>query len=81
MREKEIALAVRERGGRALVVGGWVRDRLLGIESKDLDMEVFGIPAGELPALLAPFGKVEPIGHSLPVYKSEPNDDGVQVRD
>ena len=29
-------------GGRALLVGGWVRDELLGRTPKDLDMEVFG---------------------------------------
>ena len=26
-----IAQAVRDAGGRALIVGGWVRDRLLGL--------------------------------------------------
>ena len=30
-----IARAVAREGGRALIVGGWVRDRLLGLESKD----------------------------------------------
>ena len=38
-----IAKAVREAGGRALVVGGWVRDRLLGRSSKDVDFEVYGL--------------------------------------
>src|SRR5688500_18312837 len=41
---RAIAAAVRENGGRALIVGGWVRDRLRGRPSKDLDVEVFGIP-------------------------------------
>lgn len=30
------------------MVGGCVRDRLLGVESKDIDIEVFGIPAERL---------------------------------
>ena len=77
----DIAHAVRARGGRALVVGGWVRDRLLGIGSKDLDMEVFGISAGELPQLLEPFGKVEPIGQSFPVYKIGTIDIGLPRRE
>jgi tRNA nucleotidyltransferase (CCA-adding enzyme) len=99
----EIARAVHERRGRALVVGGWVRDRLLGIESrlrpsgfllrasrfggqvgeasKDIDMEVFGIPAEELPRLLEPFGKVEPIGQSFPVYKIGTIDIGLPRRE
>jgi tRNA nucleotidyltransferase (CCA-adding enzyme) len=77
----DIARAVHERGGRALVVGGWVRDRLLGLDSKDLDMEVFQIPAADLPALLEPFGKVEPIGQSFPVYKIGTIDIGLPRRE
>jgi tRNA nucleotidyltransferase (CCA-adding enzyme) len=77
----ELARAVKERGGQALVVGGWVRDRLLGIDSKDLDMEVFGIPAADLPQLLEPFGKVEPIGQSFPVYKIDSIDIGLPRRE
>jgi tRNA nucleotidyltransferase (CCA-adding enzyme) len=78
---EEIARAVRNRGGRALVVGGWVRDRLLGIDSKDVDLEVFGVPADQLPSLLAPFGKVEPIGQSFPVYKIGTIDIGLPRRE
>ncbi len=77
----EISRAVRARGGRALIVGGWVRDRLLGIDSKDIDMEVFGIPAAELPRLLEPFGRVEPIGQSFPVYKIGTIDIGLPRRE
>jgi len=77
----EIARAVRDRGGEALIVGGWVRDRLLGGASKDLDIEVFGIPASDLPALLAPFGRVEPIGQSFPVYKIGTIDIGLPRRE
>jgi tRNA nucleotidyltransferase (CCA-adding enzyme) len=64
-----IATAVRGAGGRALVVGGWVRDRLRQHPSKDVDIEVFGIPQESLPSLLEPFGRVEPVGQSFPVYK------------
>lgn len=66
---REIAVAVRAAGGRALIVGGWVRDRLRAHPSKDIDLEVFGISQDRLAALLAPFGRVEPVGHSFPVYK------------
>lgn len=69
-----IAELVHAHGGRALVVGGFVRDRLLGRESKDLDVEVFGIPQAELPGLLATLGRVEPIGQAFPVYKLGPVD-------
>src|SRR5215468_224064 len=56
-------------GGRALVVGGWVRDRLRGRPSKDIDVEVFGIPEDRLTVLLEQLGRVEPVGQSFPVYK------------
>jgi tRNA nucleotidyltransferase (CCA-adding enzyme) len=64
-----IARAVNAAGGRALIVGGWVRDRLLGIDSKDIDIEVFGIGADALKALLASFGDVNTVGESFTVYK------------
>jgi tRNA nucleotidyltransferase (CCA-adding enzyme) len=66
----DIALAVREAGGRALIVGGWVRDRLLGLpESTNIDLEVFGLPGDRLRALLETFGRVEAVGESFQVYK------------
>ena len=66
---REIAVAARAAGGRALIVGGWVRDRLRRHPSKDLDLEVFGIPQDRLAPLLASFGRVEAVGQSFPVYK------------
>jgi tRNA nucleotidyltransferase (CCA-adding enzyme) len=64
-----IARDVRAAGGRALIVGGWVRDRLLGIDGKDIDLEVFGIDAGRLKDLLTAFGPVNTVGESFTVYK------------
>lgn len=66
---RHIAEAAHARGGRALVVGGWVRDVLLGHPSKDVDIEVYGIPEEALRELLSAFGRVEPIGQSFAVYK------------
>ncbi len=68
-RARDLAEAVRRAGGRALVVGGWVRDRLLGLVSKDLDIEVYGLPADELRAVLGGFGPVQTVGESFTVYK------------
>jgi tRNA nucleotidyltransferase (CCA-adding enzyme) len=65
----EIARAVRDAGGRALVVGGWVRDRLLGRPSKDVDLEVYGLDAARLRDVLARFGPVNAVGESFTVYK------------
>ncbi len=66
---RAIAEAVRARGGRALVVGGYVRDALLGEPSKDVDIEVFGVPADDLRALLAQWGSVNTVGESFTVFK------------
>jgi tRNA nucleotidyltransferase (CCA-adding enzyme) len=67
--EIAIARAVRDGGGRALVVGGWARDRVMGHRSKDLDIEVFGVPADRLRDILAAFGPVNAVGESFTVYK------------
>ena len=64
-----IARLVRERGGRALVVGGWVRDRLLGIPSKDVDLEVYHLSSERLRELLETLGPVNAVGESFTVYK------------
>ncbi len=65
-----IATAVRDAGGRALIVGGWVRDQLLGLpESSNVDLEVFALTGDRLRALLESFGRVEAVGESFQVYK------------
>jgi tRNA nucleotidyltransferase (CCA-adding enzyme) len=64
-----VAEAARDHGGRALIVGGWVRDRLRGSPTTDIDMEVFGIPQDPLRELLERFGRVEAVGQSFAVYK------------
>jgi tRNA nucleotidyltransferase (CCA-adding enzyme) len=70
-RSLDIARAVRQAGGRALVVGGWVRDRLMRREeSKDIDVEVFGVPVDTLKALLESLGRVETVGESFQVFKA-----------
>jgi tRNA nucleotidyltransferase (CCA-adding enzyme) len=46
-----------------------VRDRLLDRSSKDIDLEVFGLPAEALKQLLLRFGRVETVGESFTVYK------------
>ena len=73
---QSIARAVREAGGRALLVGGWVRDELLGRTPKDLDLEVFGLAADRLRPLLERFGRVETVGESFAVFKVIADHDG-----
>jgi tRNA nucleotidyltransferase (CCA-adding enzyme) len=64
-----LARAVREAGGRALLVGGCVRDPLLKIKPKDWDVEVYGIEPVRLRALLETFGPVNVVGEAFTVYK------------
>ena len=66
---RRLAEHVGAEGGRALCVGGFVRDALMGRASKDLDMEVFGIPQDRLLPLLQSLGTVFPVGQAFPVYK------------
>jgi tRNA nucleotidyltransferase (CCA-adding enzyme) len=66
---RRIAQAVAEAGGRALAVGGFVRDRLRGHAAKDLDIEVFGLEQTRLAGVLHALGRVEPVGQAFPVYK------------
>ena len=61
--------AVRAAGGRAMLVGGWVRDRLLGHDSKDYDLEVYAVEPEALRAILKTFGRVNTVGEHFAVYK------------
>ena len=40
---EKIAYLVSRKGGRTFYVGGFVRDKILGIENKDMDIEVHGV--------------------------------------
>ena len=68
-KSQSLARAVRARGGRALLVGGYVRDELLGRSPKDADIEVYGLQAPELRATLEQLGRVDCVGESFRVYK------------
>src|SRR6266516_4623286 len=50
---------VRSLGLDAYLVGGGVRDELLGLDSKDADFLVPGVDTARLRAALAPHGRVE----------------------
>lgn len=64
-----LAEAVGEAGGLALLVGGCVRDPLMGREPKDWDVEVYGIEPARLRQLLDRFGNVNAVGEAFTVYK------------
>src|SRR5882762_7492674 len=64
-----LAEAVRDAGGRALLVGGCVRDPLMGREPKDWDAEVYGVEPVKLRTLLEQFGPLNVVGEAFTVYK------------
>jgi tRNA nucleotidyltransferase (CCA-adding enzyme) len=65
----DVAQRVAAAGGRAVLVGGFVRDRLLGIESKDYDVEIFGLSPQALTDLLADFGELVHVGRAFGVVR------------
>lgn len=56
-------------GFRAVLVGGAVRDALLGLRPKDFDVEVYGVSYDRLVGLLAGYGRVDLVGKSFGVVK------------
>src|SRR5437660_9258401 len=69
----DIAQAVRDEGGRALLVGGCVRDELMGRQPKDWDLEVYEVEPARLREILDRFGTVNVVGEAFTVYKLGPH--------
>ena len=67
----EIARRVKDAGGRAMLVGGAVRDGLLGRENKDIDLEIYGLTPQALREVLAGLGHVLEKGASFGVFGLE----------
>ena len=65
---RAIARRVRAAGGRALLVGGCVRDALLGRACTDIDCEVHGVAPDKLRALLGAFGEIDESGRAYGIY-------------
>lgn len=64
-----LARAVSDAGGRALLVGGCVRDALMQRSAKDWDLEVYGVAPERLREILDRFGPVNVVGEAFTVYK------------
>ena len=65
---------VREAGGRVYMVGGTLRDFLLGKPYKDLDLLVTGLPQADLTRLLRRRGRVQRVGQAFGVLKFLPRE-------
>ena len=55
----KIAKQVSKNGGRTFLVGGCVRDEILGKETKDIDIEVHNIEIEKLIEILNSLGEVK----------------------
>jgi tRNA nucleotidyltransferase (CCA-adding enzyme) len=64
-----IAKTIAAAGGRPVLIGGAVRDRLLGLPVKDIDIEVYGLPMDALLAALQPVARVLAVGKSFGILK------------
>lgn len=64
MTENEFALSIKALGGRAFIVGGFVRDQFLGKTAKDKDYVVTGLSLENVPWEV-------PVGHDAPVFLVE----------
>lgn len=63
------AKAVESAGGKAFLVGGSVRDEIMGIPPKDFDIEVYKITPEKLKKLAESFGQVNEVGTAFGVLK------------
>lgn len=66
---RKIEQLVRRNGGRTWLVGGCIRDLVLGRQPRDLDLEVAGLPPGQLHALLSEQFSVQFVGKAFAVFK------------
>lgn len=64
----KVAELLHFSGGRALLVGGCVRDGILGLDAKDIDMEAYGLDADEVEAALRPHFRLDTVGRAFGVF-------------
>ena len=63
----KIAGDIREAGGRAFLVGDWVRDALLGKSCRDYDVEVYDMAQDALVPILSKYGRTNLVGKAFGV--------------
>ena len=66
---RQIAEMIRNRGGRALLAGGGVRDLLSGRPLTDFDLEVYGLDAETLQKTVSAEFPIDTVGMSFGVIK------------
>ena len=66
---RTICESVRRAGGRAFCVGGAVRDCLMGRQSEELDIEVYGLEPSQLERILGSRFEILHVGRTFGVLK------------
>lgn len=67
---KSISKTIAKANGKAILVGGSIRDHLLGNpDYKDLDIEVYGLSPSDLEGILSRFGRIAAVGKAFGVFK------------
>lgn len=56
-------------GGRVHAVGGWVRDLLMSVPCKDLDVEIFHLSLSQLKEILGKYGAIDLKGEEKGILK------------
>ena len=65
---KKLAEEVKKHGGTAYYVGGYVRDYLLNLENKDIDIEIHGVEVSILKEILDTLGERISMGESFGIF-------------
>jgi tRNA nucleotidyltransferase (CCA-adding enzyme) len=60
---------IKKSNGLGIMVGGCVRDHLLGIKAKDIDIEVYGVDRTILETILTKKFSVVPVGKTFGIFK------------
>ena len=60
---------IKKNGFEPILIGGCVRDKFMGIEPKDIDVEVHGCTVEQLEKILTKLGKVDSVGKSFGILK------------
>ena len=76
MKEIEFATTVANAGGRAFVVGGWVRDEIIGVPSHDKDLMVTGLSQEQFTTL---FPDAIMTGKDFPVFRLEIGEEEMEI--
>ena len=76
---QQVNAVIAAAGGRALLIGGSVRDKLMGKTPKDFDIEVYGLGPDQLAAELGKIGQVDAVGKAFGVLKIKIGTDDFDV--